>query len=99
MIRTILAAFAALFITGCASQLQAVSAFNQSAAVAMKSAGDIAVGDVKAALCHLTIDDYSRHAELTDALNSLCLSGATQTSTTQAQTLKQFQAKQPAPAQ
>lgn len=88
-----LAIVAAFVMTGCASQLQAVAAFNQSAMTSIRSASDIGVDNVKAALCSTSLDTYSRHPELTDAAISLCLNpnSATSTQPTQAQALKTSQ--------
>jgi hypothetical protein len=82
-----------MMLSGCASQLQAVSAFNQSATVSVRAAADIAISDAKLALCATSIDTYSRHPELTEAITSLCLTpnSATSTTPTQAQTLKNYQ--------
>jgi hypothetical protein len=66
--------FIALF-AGCASQIQAVSAFNKSAIVSLRAAADVGVDDAATAFCAMSLDTFARHPEYQGAAAALCFKG------------------------
>ena len=62
-----------IMLSGCASQLQAVSAFNTSGMVSARSAADIAASDAQIAFCAMSVDTLSRHPEYVSSVTDLCL--------------------------
>lgn len=74
MIRTsVVLSISIAYLTGCASQFQAVKAFNTSADVASASAEDIYSDDIKRALCKMTVTTLVAHPELGTAVKSICV--------------------------
>lgn len=73
MTRSIVLSISIACLTGCASQFQAVKAFNTSADVASASAEDIYSDDIKRAFCKMTITTLVAHPELGTAVKSICV--------------------------
>lgn len=66
---------AAIALTGCASQLQATKAMEESAAVSLRAAEDNHLGVLTFDLCATPYSALVRHPELVPGVAALCLPG------------------------
>ena len=62
-----------LLATGCASQLQAIKAFNTAAAVSLQTAEDINLERLKFELCATPYSAIVRHPALVPGVAAICL--------------------------
>lgn len=77
--KILLAALFALSLSGCASQLQMVSAAQSSAAVALRAAEDNNLSYLKFSLCATPYSAIIRHPEIVPGIGALCLPGGDRT--------------------
>lgn len=62
-------------LPGCASQLQAVKAFNASAVVSLKAAEDVNLERLQFEMCATPYSAIIRHPELVPGMAAMCLPG------------------------
>lgn len=68
-----------LSLTGCASQIQALSAADASAVVAARASADLGVKVVTQQFCSMSVDTLNRHPEYVQAVKDICWSNTTTT--------------------
>jgi hypothetical protein len=64
-----------IFMTGCASQIQAVSAANTSAVISVRAAADLKTKIDAENFCTMSVDTLARNTQYLQGVKSLCWAG------------------------
>ena len=64
----------ALCLTGCASQIQVASGYDNAAVVAARATADLNLKIVEQLYCNMSVDTLNRHPEAVEGVKAICWS-------------------------
>ena len=70
---------ATLMLSGCASQLQALTAANTSAVISVRAEADLAAKVAAEEFCHMSVDTLARNTQYIGGVKALCWAGSVST--------------------
>ena len=73
--KTLLYAALILWLTGCASTIQATKAFNEAAVVSLRAAEDVNLDRLRFEICATPYSALVRHPDLVPGIGAMCLPG------------------------